>query len=73
MKNLGLEKVDIAVACSNTSEDFKEFGNNEDKWHNGGGALAAPVAYSAGNTVKVFVWDSMEALTPVADAYSTTL
>ena len=73
VKNLGLEKVDIAVACSNTSEDFKEFGNNEDKWHNGVVALAAPVAYSAGNTVKVFVWDSMEALTPVADAYSTTL
>ena len=40
---------------------------------NGEVTLAEPVAYSAGNTVKVFVWDSMEALNPGADAFSTTL
>ena len=40
---------------------------------NGEVTLNAPIAVAAGNTVKVFVWGSMEALSPLANAYSTTI
>lgn len=40
---------------------------------NGEVTLNAPIAVATGNTVKVFVWGSMEALSPLANAYSTTI